>query len=272
MFANHLSPNLADPRQAPPLGPSPFDEEPVAVVSPASRADRAKHYAESDTPSDYIPGESALVYFAAFGGTILAGGLFPFVVMVVPELFSGRPSPLVVELLGFALVGFLFGVIFAASAATCVFPLMIMVQNLAGLYRWRSTLATMAGGWTGFTAVAAMGVGLREEVDVWPSQFLVYGIVATLMGQLGAGWAARKVVGAQYGSHGWREPPRPTRFTLRQLLGLTAGVAIVAAILSALRLPTGTWTAMGIAAALQAVTLGAYGLHKLASGETISAV
>jgi hypothetical protein len=270
MFTDQLSLVVLDPLRMPSPGSSPFDDELVAIVPPMWRADRARHIPTSGGHDDGVPGASALVYFAAFGGTLLAGGLFPFVVMFVPALFSGRPISVVPELLGFALAGFLFGVVFAASAATCVFPLVVMLQWLAGLNRWRSALATAAGGWTGFAAVAAMGVGLREG-DSWPTQFLVFGIVAMVMGQLGAGWAARKVVRAQHESRGWRAPPYETRFTLRQLLGLTAGVAIIAAILSALQLPTGTWIAMGVATAVQAATLGVYLLHKRGSGETIAA-
>lgn len=261
MFTDQLAPNLADPLQAPPPGPSPFDDEPVASVPPMWRADRAKHIPAAGKDEYGIPGASASVYVAAFGGTALAGGLFPLAIFAVAAVFSGGRGPSLGELGAFAIGAFLIGILIAGSAGACIFPLVALVQYLAGLFRWRATMATLAGGWTGFASVAALGMGTREAAW-WSPIFLIYGVVAVLMGQLGAAWAARKAVRSQVASRRWREPPAGARFTLRQLLGLTAGVAIVAAILSALRLPTGTWMAMGIATAVQAATLGAYLLIK----------
>lgn len=258
MSADQLSPKFADPLQAPPRGPSAFDDDPIAVAPSHRRADCLSASISRAAEPPAFRRVTLDVYLAGMSGTAFAGGLFPSVVALIMIIFSpnGR-RPAVGEVAGLLLGGFPFGFAYALAVALFVFPLMAMVQYLASLSRWRGLFAAAAGGWTGFAAVAIVGSTFRGN-SPFPIELLTLGLVAMLMGQVGAGRAAAKARRTQMASRWWHEPPGGSQFTLRQLMGLTAAVAILAAVFSALRLAPAMYVAIGIAAAFQCATVGAY--------------
>jgi hypothetical protein len=198
------------------------------------------------------------IYVGAALGTAFAGGLFPgavFLTMVATGIVAGHPQfsyqrvlndigDAVVALLGSFIIGFLI----AALAALCVFPLVGVLDWVASLRRWRGMLLSCAGGWCGFASVAALA---QFEHDGEP---LMFALGAMLVGQIGAGRAVRHWRRIEAGA----AAPRKTQLPLRQLFGITTAVAIAAAVLAALPVPSRTYAAMGLAAACQAAVVSAW--------------
>ncbi len=204
-------------------------------------------------------GDSFPVYAMGFVGTIVAGGLFPWAIIAVDFLASGRgvrisdAGELLVDLLGFSLIGALI----AGFAAVCVFPVVGLIQWLGGLYPWRALLAAIAGGWSGIAATQALLRGALIDGDsVWEALPFQFG--ATVMGHIGAGFAAGKAHRWQLATSAWRDPPSRSRLALRQLLGITAGVAVLAAILGSLQLSHPALIGIGSCVAAQLVMTAGY--------------
>jgi hypothetical protein len=191
-------------------------------------------------------GSSFPIYFAGFVGTVLAGGLFPSVLMLL-----GGFGPPTSDSLLFAFVGFPIGAVLAGIAAFAIFPLVAGFQYLASLYRRRVALASCAGGWSGFASVIAMG-GTDDSLFRRP---LVIAFAAMTMGQLGAALAARRAKRWQLATGAWSEPDRSSQISLRQLFGIMSAAAVIATLLAVLHLPRGTLAAIGIGVAIQAVVV-----------------
>jgi hypothetical protein len=235
MAADDLAPNLADPlaTAATSAALSPWSENSSDADGRVGRTSaNSRDQPAGDRRHDQRGG-SFPVYLAGVGGTIVAGALFPIAMLLVFAVADSDIPPLKDFVLILAM-GLLMGGLFAGGAAIWIFPIVALVQYLAGLSRSRAVMASIAGGWSGVAATQWL-FGERALGDTsLMSQLLT--LVALVMGQVGAGWFARTVRRSQ--TQGWPEgdPEAPARFTLRQLLGLTAGVAVIAAIVSALRL------------------------------------
>jgi hypothetical protein len=207
-------------------------------------------------------GHSGPIYLAAWAGTALAGALFPVVLLVTALVVAGPPRNLPAQALIVLVMGGVVGLILAAVVGALIFTLVGLIQWLASLYPWRTTMASIAGGWTGVVATqATVGQGLRREDFDLASLVLTW--IALAMGHFGAGRAARwqkqKMAVRRY-----PEPDAKPQFTIRQLLGLTTGVAIVAAIVSAMQLPQIVHAAILSSLLLQGLGVGLY--HVLSHG------
>jgi MFS family permease len=203
---------------------------------------------------------SAPVYLAAWAGTALAGALFPVALLITALIVEGRPRYMVGQAVMVLAMGGVVGLILAAFVGALVFPLVGLIQWLASLYPWRTTMASIAGGWTGVVATqATVGQGMRRN------DFDITGIILTwialAMGHVGAGWFARRQK-QKMAIRRYPEPEAKPQFTIRQLLGLTTGVAIVAAIVSAMRLPQSAHAALLSSLLLQVLGVSVY--HVLA--------
>lgn len=191
-------------------------------------------------------GSSFPVYFAGFVGTMLAGGLFPAVLMLL-----GGFGPPTSDSLLFAIVGFPIGAVFAGIAAFAIFPLVAGFQYLASLYRRRVALASCAGGWSGFASVIAI-VGPDDSLLGTP---LAIAFAAMVMGQLGAALVARRAKRWQLATGAWSEPSCSSQISLRQLFGIMSAAVVLAMLVAALHLPPGTLAAIGIGIAIQAIAV-----------------
>jgi hypothetical protein len=216
----------------------------------AYRAPQRDRAAQGDGPAE--------LYLASALGTAVAGGLFPtavFFTMVATSIVAGGSQFFYQRVLNdiggavAALLGsFVIGFFIAAAAALCIFPLVGVLDWVASLRRWRGMLLSGAGGWCGFASVAALA---QFEHDGEP---LMFALGAMLMGQIGAGRAVRHWRRIEAGA----AAPRKTQLPLRQLFGIMTAVAIAAAVLAALPVPSRTYAAMGLAAACQAAVVSAW--------------
>jgi hypothetical protein len=198
------------------------------------------------------------LYVAAALGTAFAGGLFPtvvFLAIVSADFVAGGPQAFlhdlddaIVVLLG----GFFAGFFIAAAAALCIFPLVGVLDWVASLRRWRGMLVSCAGGWCGFASIAALTQFARDEEP------LILALGAMSMGQIGAGLMIRRLARRHASLDEEDASPKKSQLPLRQLFGITTAVAIAAAVLAALPVPSPTYSAMGLAAACQAAVVSGY--------------
>jgi uncharacterized membrane protein len=233
---------------------SPWRTSAPAVVAPHWRAAPAM---EERVYVRELESESLRIYCAGALGTALSGGLFPLAIVVVGfgfALLSGRGGTSG-DLAGFAMsvvFGFLVGFLIFGAVALFIFPFVALLQWMAGLQRWRGILVSCAGGWCGFASVAATGPGGPHG----PPMLFAFG--AMIMGQIGAGWAVRRVARPANWLRAADEPTTKVQMPLRQLFGITTAVAVAVAVLSALPLTSHTHAAMALAAALQGAIVTGY--------------
>jgi hypothetical protein len=240
MRADEYEPTFADPLAAPSVNPG----EERDVRTPSS-------------PPEY--GYSGPIYLAAFAGTAIAGGLFPIVLVVAALIIAGPPREFLLQSVIVVFAGGLFGMVLAAAVALCVFPVVGAIQWLAGLYPWRVAMASIAGGWTGF--VATQATVARELVDdTYQLVGLILTWIAMAMGHVFAGWAATRQKRLMSYALRRPEPEAQPRFTLKQMLGLTTGLAVVAATISALQLRSDVHVALLSSMGLEAIGLTAWRL------------
>jgi hypothetical protein len=245
MRADELEPNLADPLAVASEGPW-VDEE--------ANRDQAKTRS-SAPPPEY--GYSGPIYLAAFAGTAVAGGLFPIVLVIALIVFAGPPPNVVFQSVAIVFVGGLVGMVLAAAVALCIFPLVGAIQWLAGLYPWRVAMASIAGGWTGFVATQATIAQVLTNEDLRVAG-LILTWIAMAMGQVFAGWAGTRHKRLMAYALKGPEPEARARFTVRQMLGLTTGLAVITAIISALDLPYFVHAALLSSMLLQGIGLIAW--------------
>jgi hypothetical protein len=244
----HGSPNIPE---TPDDTPSRDERSPWSAPGPL---EPSVHWREQfpDRGANESPGDSIGLYYHAFAGVVAAAMIVPVLAVVV--IIAGgpwRPSPNLRFLLFNALVAIPAAGIFAAAAAACVFPIVGLVQYLSGLHAWRVLFASIAGGWSGILLVQFMSRGRATES-------FGFQLIAMAVGQLGAGIAARSANRAQVSSYPPRENRRRRQLKLRQLLGLTAGVALISAILGVLQLSREVAITLGLSLTAQAILIAIY--------------
>lgn len=192
------------------------------------------------------------VYVAAYGGTVIAGALFPIVAMAFAMVAWRGQGPRVGEVLVLAPLAALMGGFIAAIAGGVVLPLFALLQWMAVLHRWRVVFASCAGGWSGFASVVTLFLrDISRSDDL--GMAAIFSAAAMLVGQLGAalmaGRAARLVgVAARL-----EAAPHRRQMPLRQLFGITTAVALAVVMISSLPLPPIAFTMLAAAAVAQAV-------------------
>jgi hypothetical protein len=204
-----------------------------------------------------LESESLRIYCAGALGTAISGGLFPLAIVMVGyglALLAGRGGTSG-DFAGFAMFvvfGFLIGFLIAGAAALFIFPFVAFLQWMAGLQQWRGVLVSCAGGWCGFASVATIG----QDGPHGAPMVLAFG--AMIMGQIGAGWAVRRVARPSTWLHEAAAPNTKGQMPLRQLFGITTAVAVAVAVLSVLPLTSRTLAAMALAAAVQSAVVTGY--------------
>lgn len=205
-----------------------------------------------------VPDNPGVLYAVAALGTAVAGGLFPLAIATLALLttaLSGRmPGTFYPgESLQFVLIGFVVGFVFATIAASCVFPIVGLLDWLASLERWRGALLSCAGGWCGFASVAAL---THQQAHSGP---LVLSFAALGLGQLGAGLAVRMLRRGKPDAR-LAHVEDASRLPLKQLFGITTAVAIAAATLASLPIAPHTLVAFAVALSCQVTLVAGYAL------------
>lgn len=181
----------------------------------------------------------------AVGGTALAGGASPIVMVVADAVGNhfvnglSRPASdaVAVIILG-GMVGFMVALVVGFMLAIIA----MLVAWLCGLPAGTVWFESLVGGWAGFFATHALLKGLQPE-----GPHLLLGLVV-VTGQLGAGGAVFLYRRQRRSAH---ETAPEGRVGLRQLFGITTAIALLAALARGIELDSLVYSTLWLAVAIQ---------------------
>ena len=179
----------------------------------------------------------------AVGGTALAGGVFPMVMVVadaVGNLTTGSTRP-AADAVAIIILGGMVGFMFALVVGFLLAIIAMLVAWLCSLPAGTVWFESLVGGWAGFFATHALLEGLR------PNDAMMLLGLAVVTGQVGAGAAVFTVRRRRPAS----EAPPEGRVGLRQLFGITTAIAVLAAIGSSIEVDSLVYSTLWLALAIQ---------------------
>lgn len=180
----------------------------------------------------------------AVGGTALAGGAFPIVMVIARfavKLLTSQTPPPVNDAAAIIIIGGMVGFILALTTGCVLAIVAMLIAWLCSLPAGTVWYESLVGGWAGFFATHALLDGLQSN-----DSHLLLGL-AVVTGQVGAGGAVFLVrrrrpanVAAQEG-----------RVGLRQLFGITTAIALLAALARGIELDSLVYSTLWLAVAIQ---------------------
>jgi hypothetical protein len=233
------------PLDSPPADASPWTDAPAPKVPIHWRLDPRLSGSRPQVEDTFA------LYLAGLLGTWIAGAVFGAGLVLIQVIVSRPGMSDIGWMFPGALIGAIAGTVLAGLASIFTFPVAFTLQVLAGLHNRAPWIVAMAGGWAGLAATCQLAT-------LGDLSFLPYVLVATSLGQAGAGWAAAQARRRQLAIGAWSDPATRGQFNLRQLMGLTAFVAIVAATLASLPLGDDTKAVIGCGVVFQALLMGSY--------------
>lgn len=181
----------------------------------------------------------------AVGGTALAGGVFPIVIVLadaVGKAAGGPPVSIVDASAALIILGGMVGFIFSLVVGFLLALIALLVAWLCSLPAGTVWFESLVGGWAGFFATH----GLLEELQRNDAHLLLG--LAVVTGQLGAG-------GAVFQYRRQRPPANEAasegRVGLRQLFGITTSIALLAALARCIELDSLVYSTLWLAVAIQ---------------------
>jgi hypothetical protein len=180
----------------------------------------------------------------AVGGTALAGGAFPIVMVIADAagmLLKSRAGP-VTDPAAIIILGGMVGFMFALVVGFLLAIVALLVAWLCSLPAGTVWFESLVGGWAGFFATHALLLGVQQN------DALVLLGLAVVTGQMGAGgavfWYRRQKRPAS-------EPAAEGRVGLRQLFGITTAIALLAALARGIELDSLVYSTLWLAVAIQ---------------------
>lgn len=180
----------------------------------------------------------------AVGGTALAGGAFPIVMVAADaagNLATGSSRP-AADAVAIIILGGMVGFMFALVVGFLLALVAMLVAWLCSLPAGTVWFESLVGGWAGFFATH----GLLESLQPNNAHLLLS--LAVVTGQLGAG-------GAVFLYRRQRRPADETapegRVGLRQLFGITTAIALLAALARGIELDSLVYSTLWLAVAIQ---------------------
>lgn len=180
----------------------------------------------------------------AVGGTALAGGAFPIVMVAADaagNLATGSSRP-AADAVAIIILGGMVGFMVALVVGFLLALVAMLVAWLCSLPAGTVWFESLVGGWAGFFATHGLLEGLQPN-----DAYLLLGL-AVATGQVGAG-------GAVFFYRRQRRPvneaPPEGRVGLRQLFGITTAIALLAAIGSGIKLDSLVYSTLWLAVAIQ---------------------
>ncbi|MBA4107688.1 MAG: hypothetical protein C0485_18295 [Pirellula sp.] len=180
----------------------------------------------------------------AVGGTALAGGAFPIVIVIADAagmLLKSRAGP-VTDPTAIIILGGMVGFMFALVVGFLLAIVALLVAWLCSLPAGTVWFESLVGGWAGFFATHALLLGGQQN------DALVLLGLAVVTGQVGAGgavfWYRRQKRPAS-------EPTAEGRVGLRQLFGITTAIALLAALARGIELDSLVYSTLWLAVAIQ---------------------
>lgn len=184
----------------------------------------------------------------AVGGTALAGGAFPIVMVAadaIGKLANGSSMSIavpVVDAVAIITLGGMVGFMFALMIGFLLALIALLVAWLCSLPAGTVWFESLVGGWAGFFATHALLLSLDAN-----DAHLLLGL-AVVTGQLGAG-------GAVFWYQRQRRPANKLategRVGLRQLFGITTSIALLAALARGIELDSLVYSTLWLAVAIQ---------------------
>jgi hypothetical protein len=181
----------------------------------------------------------------AVGGTALAGGAFPIVMVVADaignHLVNGSSRP-AADAVAIIILGGMVGFMFALVVGFLLAIIALLVAWLCSLPAGTVWFESLVGGWAGFFATHALLEGLQPK-----NAHLLLGL-AVVTGQLGAGGA---VLVYRRQRRSANEAAPEGRVGLRQLFGITTAIALLAALARGIELDSLVYSTLWLAVAIQ---------------------
>lgn len=104
--------------------------------------------------------EQMRMLWSAFGGTILAAGLYPSVI-AISQLEPSISGP--AEFLLFSVIGAIYGVAIALPISGVIVLCLLILLWATGLDGRRTWLGSLVGGWTGFISATVFSPGIYND-------------------------------------------------------------------------------------------------------------
>lgn len=180
----------------------------------------------------------------AVGGTALAGGAFPIVMVAadaVGNLANGSSRP-AADAVAIIILGGMVGFMFALVLGFLLAIVALLVAWLCSLPAGTVWFESLVGGWAGFFATHGLLEGLQPN-----DAHLLLGL-AVGTGQLGAGGAVFLYCRRRRSAN---EAPPEGRVGLRQLFGITTAIALLAALARGIELDSLVYSTLWLAVAIQ---------------------
>lgn len=180
----------------------------------------------------------------AVGGTALAGGAFPIVMVIADAvgLLFKAPSGPVTDAPAIIILGGMVGFMFALAVGFLLGIIALLVAWLCSLPAGTVWFESLVGGWAGFFATHALLLSLAPD-----DAYMLLGL-AVLTGQLGAGGAVFLYRRRRRSAN--KATPEG-RVGLRQLFGITTAIALLAALARGIELDSLVYSTLWLAVAIQ---------------------
>ena len=184
----------------------------------------------------------------AVGGTALAGGAFPIVMVAagaIGNVVNGSLRPiagLVVDAVAIIILGGMVGFMIALVVGFLLGLIALLVAWLCSLPAGTVWFESLVGGWAGFFSTHTLLEGLQPN-----DSYLLLGL-AVVTGQLGAGGAVFLYRRQRRSAN---EAAPEGRVGLRQLFGITTSIALLAALARGIELDSLVYSTLWLAVAIQ---------------------
>lgn len=186
----------------------------------------------------------------AVGGTALAGGAFPFVIVLadaVGKVAGNTPVSIVgpgpvADAAAVIMLGGMVGFVVALVVGFLLALIALLVAWLCSLPAGTVWFESLVGGWAGFFATHSLLLGLE------PSDAHLLLSLAVVTGQLGAGGAVFLYRRQRRLAH---EVAPEGRVGLRQLFGITTSIALLSALARGIELDSLVYSTLWLAVAIQ---------------------
>ena len=180
----------------------------------------------------------------AVGGTALAGGAFPIVMVAADaagNLATGSSRP-AADAVAIIILGGMVGFMFALVVGFLLALVAMLVAWLCSLPAGTVWFESLVGGWAGVFATHGLLEGLQPN-----DAHLLLGL-AVVTGQLGAGGAVFLYRRQRRSAN---ESAPEGRVGLRQLFGITTAIALLAALARGIELDSLVYSTLWLAVAIQ---------------------